>query len=229
MSIPKPDDIHEIVFGIGDDGVRQRFAEHFGSELEEFERVMVTVYGRWQDFEREFAKDRDSATVVGSLYVVVARMLLSMKLLVLGHIALSGATKRQVFEALAQAVLFSKKGFPYLRQAWEGRFSSNRAIDIVVKRSAELNLNSEALDSLVKARNFYNKLSHATIVAMVDVIELDGSDSHLGASFDEEKLPFYRDEVSARISFAKTLTNAIEGIAGHMREWSQAADTEGAG
>ena len=166
--------------------------------------------------------------MVAFLFVVVARMLLSMKLLMLGHVALSGVAKRQVLEALAQAFLFSKRGLPYLKLAWEGRFSSNKALAIAVKRSAELNLNSDALGVLVKARDFYHQMSHATILATGDVVDLDGTGSHLGASFDEAKLPFYLDEVTASLSLAKTLTNAIEGIARHMREWPQFSGTEGA-
>lgn len=229
MTSLKPTEaIHEVVFGVGDDAVRQQFIKHFGGKIAEFERIMAAAYERWKDFEAQFAKDRDSASVVWSLFVVVARMLLSMKLLMLGHVALSGAAKRQVLEALAQAFLFAKRGLPYLKQAREGRFSSNKALGIAVKRSADLNLNQDALDALVEARDFYNKLSHATILAMGDVVDLDGTGSHLGASFDEAKLPFYRDELTASLSLAKTLTNAIEGVARHMREWPEPSGTEGA-
>jgi len=97
--------IHGAIFGVGDDVVRCQFLKHFEHELAEFERLMVAVYGRWQEHEARFARDRDSATVVGTLFVVIARLLLSMNLLVLGHIALAGAAKRQVFEALAQTRL----------------------------------------------------------------------------------------------------------------------------
>jgi hypothetical protein len=199
------DPIHDAVFGLGDDAVRRRFALHFGSEIAEFERLMAVVYGRWQELERRFVKDRDSATVVGTLFVVVARLLLSMKLLMLGHIALAGAAKRQVLEALAQAFLFSKHGWPYLEQAWTGRFSVNKAIDLVLKRSAELDLDYEALRVVSQARDFYHKFSHSTVLAMSDVIDLDGSRNRLGATFDEAKLEFYRREVTARVSLARTL------------------------
>jgi len=214
--------IHAVLFGVGDDAARQQFTKHLGSQIAEFESVMSAVYGRWQNFEDQFARDEDSATVVCSLFVVVARLLLSMKLLMLGHIALSGASKRQVLEALAQAFLFSKRGLPYLKQAREGRFSSNKAIGIAVKRSAELSLNRDAVEVLAKARDFYSQFSHATVLAMTDVIGLDGNTSHLGASFDEAKLPFYLHEVTARVNLAKSLVNAIEGIARHMREWPHA-------
>jgi len=173
--------IHDAVFGVGDDSARQEFLAHFATEVAEFERLMTVVYERWQQFERRFAKDHDSATVVGTLFVVVARLLLSTKLLMLGHITLAGAAKRQVFEALAQAYLFSKHGWPYLKQAWDGKFSANKALDLVVKRGVDLNLDSDAVRVISQARDFYNKLSHATILAMGDVVDFDGSRSQLSA------------------------------------------------
>ena len=215
--------IHGAIFGVSDDVVRSEFLKHFEHEVAEFERLMVAVYGRWQEHEARFAKDRDSATVVGTLFVVIARLLLSMNLLVLGHIALAGAAKRQVFEALAQAFLFSKHGWPYLTQAWDGRFSTNKAIDILLRRSDELDLSRDALLVVSQARDFYNKLSHATVIAMGDVIGLDGNSSRLGASFDVAKVDFYRHEVTARLSLAGILENAIEGVEGNLREWPQRA------
>lgn len=193
-----------------------------------FERVMSAVYHRWQEFEDRFAKDRHSATVVATLFALVARMLLSMKLLMLGHVALAGAAKRQALEALAQVFLFAKPGLPFLEQAWTGRFSPNKAIGIAVRRSADLHLNPEALDVLVQAQRFHNKLSHATMLAMGDVVDLDGAGSHLGASFDAGKLFFYDGEVTARLSLAKILPNAIEGVTRHMREWPQLPGPRGA-
>jgi len=213
--------VHDAVFGIGDDAVRDQFMSHFGDKITEFEHVMTLVYRRWQDFDSRFAKDRDSATVVAALFAVVARLLLSMKLLMLGHVALSGAAKRQVLEALAQAFLFSRQGWPYLKHAWEGRFSANKALDVAVRRSGELKLNVDALGVLSQARDFYNKLSHATIFAIADVVDFERSGSYLGAFFDEGKLPAYRDEVFARLSLAKVLPSAIDGVAGNMREWPQ--------
>ncbi len=220
MNIGNPRDlIHGAIFGIGDDDVRRQFVAHFGHEIAEFEQVMTDVYERWRELDHRFSKDRDSATVVGTVFVVIARLLLSMNLLSLGHNALAGAAKRQVFEALAQAFLFSKHGWPYREQALNGTFSVNKAIGLLLKRSTELGLNRDALQVVSQARDFYHKLSHATVLAMGDLIHLDGSGSPLGASFDEAKLEFYRHEVVARLSFARTLTNAIYGVEGLLGQW----------
>jgi len=177
------------------------------------------VYERWQELDRRFPKDRDSATVVGTVFVVIARLLLSMNLLLLGHNALAGAAKRQVFEGLAQAFLFAKHGWPYREQAWNGTFSVNKAIGLLLKKSAELGLDRDALQVLSHARDFYNKLTHATVLAMGDLIHLDDSGSPLGASFDQAKLDFYRHEVVSRLSFASALVNAIDGIDRLLGQW----------
>jgi hypothetical protein len=214
--------IHDVLFGLDDERARKRFIERFGTQLAEFETIMATAYQTWRALDERFAKDRDSATVVASVFAVLARMVLSMKLLILGHVALSGAAYRQVLEALAQAFLFAAPRFPYLKQAWNGQFSPNKAVDKAMRRRAELGLNRDALDVLRKARDFYNMYSHAGFLAMGDLVDLDGGGgTNLGASFDPRKLPVYEAEVASRVNLAKTLVNAMDGVATLMRRWPQ--------
>jgi hypothetical protein len=137
--------------------------EHFHEQVGAFERTMVDVYERWLDFERAFAKDHDSATVVGTVFVVIARAVISMRLLTLGHITLSGAAQRQSCEALASAFLFAEREWPYRRDSWEGRFSVNKAVDVLIRRSGELNLNPAALQTLRQARHCSSKLDSVSL------------------------------------------------------------------
>ena len=110
--------------------------------------------------------------------------------------------------------------WPYRREDREGRFSANKAIDAVFRRRKDLQLNRSALDTLKKARSFYHGLSHATMFSMNDIMSIGGSgEIFLGASFDEAKLPFYRQEVAARVSLARTLSNVIDGVGVNMIDW----------
>lgn len=190
---------------------------------------MTSVYESWQQFDKTFTRDQDqdSATVVGTLFAIIVRIILSMKLLMTGHITLAGAANRQVIEAIALALLFSKRGLPYLRESWEGGFSVNKAVDILYKNRNSLNLNKKALDIMKKNRDFYHKLSPPTILAMGDTMSLEGAGIYLGASYDVAKLPFYKKEVNSRVNLAKILVNVIEGVTRQMREWPCFADAPG--
>jgi hypothetical protein len=219
MNLAPDELIHRALFGIDDESTRQRFIEHFGAQICQFETTMTSVYESWEEFDKTFTKDQDSGTIVGILFGVIARLILSMKLLMAGHITLAGTAKRQVIEAIALALLFSKQGLPFLYQAWEGKFSANKAVNLIIKHQKKLNLNKEALEIMKKARNFYDKLSHPTIFSMGDTINLDGTGIYLGASFDEVKLPFYHKEINLRVGLANIIINVIEGVTIQMREW----------
>jgi hypothetical protein len=182
---------------------------------------MTDVYDRWLRFESDFAKDHDSAIVVGTLFTVVARALLSMKLLMLGQLTMSGSAQRQACEALGLAFLCARRDWPYRQQTWDGQFSTNKAVGLVIKRSAELGLDASALETLRQAQSFYNQFSHPTVLAMADLINLNGGGHHLGASFDRHKVEFYEKDLISRLGFAGILANAIDGVDQQMRRWPQ--------
>lgn len=213
--------VHRALFGMDDEDARKRFIEHFGDLVRQFETNMTSVYEGWVEFDKTFMRDQDieTATVVGTIFAFITRLILSMRLLMVGHITLAGATMRQAVEAIALTLLFSKYGLPYLREAWEDRFSVHKAIDILYKNRKKLKLNKEALQVMKNNRDFYHKFSHSTILAMNDMINMDGSGIYLGASFDEAKLPFYEKEVTSRVNLSKILVNVIEGVTRQMREW----------
>ena len=216
--------IHRALFGLDDEDVRQHFLAHFLKEIKQFESTMVAVLVRWRDFEKSFRKDQDSGTVVGVLYMVIVRLIQSMNLLKIGNITLAGAAMRQVIEAIALSLLFSKIELPYLKLAWEKKFSVNKAIIKIKKHHKKLNLNEEALNVMEKSQNFYDELSHPTIFSMGDNIQLDGPGIYyLGASFDKSKLQFYQKEINSRVGLANILINIIDGVTRQMRDWPNLA------
>jgi hypothetical protein len=177
--------IHRALFGLDDEEVRQHFFKNFGDQISQFETTMKDVFQRWLDFDKSFRKDQDSGTVVGVLYMMIVRLIQSMNLLITGNITLSGAAMRQVIEAIAVAILFSKRELPYLKLAWQKKFSVNKAVDKIIKHQKKLKLDKEALKIMKDSITFYDKFSHPTILAMGDTMQLDGIGIYyLGASFD---------------------------------------------
>ena len=215
--------VHDALTGQADAEVRERFIVGLQGEFGALEAAIAEAYERWSRLDREFARDHDSATVVGMAFLVVARLTMSTNLLSLGHLALSGAAFRQSLEALAAAFLFADPASPHRTPFWEGKFSVNKAIRILLRQAAsEPRLNRPGVEALTKAREFYDRFSHPTALSMGDLVGFDGQGGYsLGACFDEEKVPFYAGELTSRTNFAKTLPNAVEAIEGRLREWSQ--------
>jgi len=212
--------IHRALFGLDDEEVRQHFIDHFGNQIKQFENIMAAVLEKWVNFDKSFRKDQDSGTVVEVLYMMIARLIQSMNLLITGNITLAGAAKRQVIEAIALALLFSKRDLQYLQLAWQKKFSVNKAVDKIIKHQKIFKFNKEALNVMKKSQNFYDELCHPTIFSMGENMQLDGPGNYyLGASFDKSKLQFYQKEINSRVSLANILINIIDGVTRQMREW----------
>jgi hypothetical protein len=222
MEVPRRE-VHDALVGQADAVVRDRFIARFHSESAALEAAIAEAYQRWSRFEQEFARDHDSATVAGMIFLVVARLVMSANLLSLGQLTLSGAAFRQALEALAAAFVLANPVSPHRASVWEGTFSVNRAVPMLFKQAAtDPRLNRQGVEVLSKSREFYDKLSHPTALSMADVISLDGQGGHhLGAWFDEAKVPFYAQELASRTGFARILPNAVEGIEERMRDWPQ--------
>lgn len=214
------------VWGRNDDQVRTEIRSALGEAFDRFEAAATTAYDDWLAFERAFAKDKDSATVVGFLFNVIARLTVSTKLLALGHLTLSGAAFRQAQEALAAAFVLAEFETPYRAKFWEGHFSVDKAVGILRKQvNRDPSLNREALDTLLRSRSFYSKFSHPTALAMADTITVGRRGHHLGASYDPEKRPIYERELESRTGFAATLPNAMDGVAQRLWKWPQFQQT----
>jgi hypothetical protein len=218
-------EVHEAMVGKADSAVRHGFIAQFRGEFVALEVAIAEAYERWSQLEEEFAKDRDSATVVGMAFLVVARLVMSANLLSLGQPTLSGAAFRQALEALAAAFVLADPLSPHRAAVWEGRFSVNKAVQMLFKQSVtDTRLNRQGIEVLTKSREFYDKLSHPTALSMADVISFDGQGGHhLGAWLDHEKGLFYEQELASRTGFARIIPNAIEGIERRMCEWPQFA------
>jgi hypothetical protein len=213
-------EVHSALLGHADVVVRRAFIGRFSSQFDALEAALLAAYERWCQLDRGLAKDHDSATVVGTTFIFVARLTMSANLLTLGQITLSGAAFRHAIEALACAFVFADPDCPHRPAAWEGKFSANKAVSLLSKQAAaDPRLDQKALDIMAKVRQFYDKLSHPTVLAMGDVINLAEGGYHLGASFDEAKVPFYEVELASRVGFSQILPNAFEGIEGRMSRW----------
>src|SRR5688500_1473450 len=88
--------VRDALRGRNDAHVRHKFTSHFARELNDAERALSDAYNHFLEFDRQFSrKDRDRAAVVGTVFTTLARTTMSVNLLTLGQLALSGAAFRQ--------------------------------------------------------------------------------------------------------------------------------------
>ncbi len=150
----------EALWGAADATSRASFRASFAEDVSQFESALVTAYDDWLDFERVFAKDRDSATVVGALCSVVARLAISTNLLTLGHLTISGAAFRQAQEALASAFLLAQFDAPYRAQLWDRTFPVHKAVGMFRKQAkTDQSIDPEAVEMLFRSRSILSFLA----------------------------------------------------------------------
>jgi len=209
--------VNRALFGVDDQENRQRFIMHFGEEVRQFEATIASIYIQWREFEQNYSGNLDADIVIVTVFLILARLVHAMKLLMTGHVTLAGVARRMVIEAIALAILFSKHGMPYLNEYKEDKFSVNKAIGKIIKHHKKLNINKKALEKMEAIRDSYNKLSHATITSMIDIIDKDGI--YLGPQFNENNLSIFNNEISSCLSLSNFLTDIVSGITSNMREW----------
>lgn len=200
--------------------VARDFKNQFASELEEFITVMDSALEKWRTFDKSIATDVGLAHISSLIYGAINLHAVSMHLLISGFFIAAGNTQRQVLECLAMALLGSKRHLGYLKQYAEDKFSTNKAIDIVIKKHKLLGLNHGALKVLKADRDFYHQFSHPTMMTVASYISWsEPGGLYFGAAYDSGKLPQYTREVNRRLSLAKTFENFIEGTQRNVGAW----------
>lgn len=193
--------------------ILKKYQKEFSGELDEFIKVMAGAYDEWRAFDAVISGDKGLAHISSLIYGALNLHAIAMHLLITGFLIAAGNTQRQVLESIAMAFLASKRNLGYLNRYANNKFSTNKAVDLVIKKYKILNLNHDALKTLKKSRNFYNKFSHPTMMTAATYISFENpGDLFFGASFDVSKRENYRKEISSRINLAKVFINFIDGI-----------------
>jgi len=204
--------IRETVLDFPED-VLNKFKGKFSEDIDEFIIVLDEVFSEWRVFDDDASDSESLAHISSLIYGAINLKAISMHLLISGLIVPAGNIQRQVLESIAMAFLASKINLGYLHKYTNNRFSTHKAVDLVIKKHKILNLDRDALKMLKRARDFYNQYSHPTTMTMATNISFESrGDLYFGASFDAGKIEMYRKEVSLRVDLAKTLFSFINGI-----------------
>ena len=191
-------------------GVRAQFVDQFQGGIEEFTLHLEHASADWQAFRAIIGNDLDKQLMSGFIYLAINSLAVSMHLFLSGFSIAAGNCQRQVIESIAMALLGSKPHLGYLRRFHEGRFTSNKALETVLKKHKLLNVNKDALVSLRTLRDHYHNFSHPTeMTAAMQMSMGVPYELYFGAAYDETKILQYRKELTVRINLAKLLINLI--------------------
>jgi hypothetical protein len=192
--------------------VSAQYLSQYPEQLEQFVTSMAVACRAWKEFDETVRGNEKRAHVSSLIFGALSLHLMSTKLLIWGLLVPAGNTMRQVLEVVSMAFLASKSDLGFLDRYSSGKYSTNLAVRDVLRNAARLNLIPEALDTLKRARDFYDKFSHPTLMTIATLIQFGVGDTYLGASFDLGKKYAYDKEVSTRVQVARLLENMIQGI-----------------
>lgn len=210
-STVSPDMIRHLLLGVEDAGIRHRFVQTYGDQLEVFVGHMANAFLAWEHLDAQITKDEPSAHVTALVYGALHTHIVGMKLLLEGLFVPSGNSQRYVLESIATALLVSKPSLGILDRYVRNTYSTTKAIRDVVRHADTLRLNRGALATLRQHSKLYDLCSHPTQFASASLMTLvpGNSQTVLGGHFDEGKIFAYEREISSRTSLASVFPNFI--------------------
>ncbi len=198
--------------------VRDRFVTEFMDEIEEFVQHMTDAFLEWRSLDTEIGTNERLGHVSALVYSAITLHTLSMKLLLSGHIVAAGNLMRQVIESIAMGLLCSTPSLGVLDRYIKGKYSTNKAVDQIIKHFKTVGIKRESLKDLQKAQVFYHQYSHPSLFTVASHICFDTEGAlYVGSSFDEGKVEQYRKEVNGRLNLAKIFSNFVQGVANNLK------------
>jgi hypothetical protein len=198
--------------------VRDRFVIEFKDLIEEFVPHMADAYLKWRSLDSKIDKDERLGQVSALVYSAITLHILSMKLLLSGHIVAAGNLMRQVIESIAMALLCSVPSLGILDQHIRGKYQSNKSVSQVIEHANIIGVKLGALEDLKKAQKFYHQYSHPSLFTLASHVSFDTVGAlYVGCSFDEGKVDQYRKEVIGRLNLAKVFPNFIEAVSNNFK------------
>ena len=213
-STVSPDTIRHLLLGVEDAGIRHRFVQTYGDQLEVFVGHMANAFLAWERLDAQITKDEPSVHVTALVYGALHTHVVAMKLLLEGLFVPSGNAQRYVLESIATALLVSKPSLGILDRYVRNTYSTTKAIRDVVRHADTLRLNRVALATLRQHSKLYDLCSHPTQFASASLMTLvpGNSQTVLGGHFDEGKTFAYEKEISSRTSLASVFPNFIYAV-----------------
>jgi len=199
--------------------VRAEFLKRFSPEIERFAEAMAKAIVNWRSLDDGVKGDDKRAYVSAWVYTAAMLHILSMKLLLSGHLVAAGNLYRQVVETMALALVCSGKELNVLDRFVEGKYSTNDAVNDMIRHAEKLSVNRDTVKVLETVQKFNHKYSHPSVMTIASGMAFGNKGLYIGASFDEEKIEAYSKEVGSRRSCAEIFSNFIDGVKANVARW----------
>lgn len=197
--------------------IRADYSRLFDGRARAFSAAMAQAIVAWQTLDRDTI-DGNRQYVWALVHAAITLQILSLKLLLSGHIIAAGNIFRQVVESIALALLCSKKDLDVLQRFVDDQYSSSHAVRDVVRHWQKLGLIEGAQHPLRDAVDHYHKYSHITRLTLAQLIPSSGAGAYVGASFDPGRIDAYKKEVEGRVSLAAAFVSFIAGVKKNLND-----------
>jgi hypothetical protein len=200
---------------------RSEFFRHFGAEADDFTTYTAIALDKWNSLHDAIpVDDLRRLFVVTILFTAINLHSTSFKLFMSGHTAAAGGLFRQVLEAVSMALLCSAKELTVLDRFMQDKYSTNNAVQELVRKSSAANVKPDAVKILNDAYIFYHRYAHITKLTIATGANFElGGVPNIGAFFDPAKTSEYKKEVSGRVSLAKIFPNLIDAVTRNIATW----------
>ena len=200
--------------------VRAEFLKRYSQEVIGFAEAMAKAFVNWRSLDcKNIGSSEKRAFVSALVYTAVTLLILSMKLLLSGHVIAAGNLYRQVVETMALASLCSSKELDILNRFMEDKYSTNDAVRDMIRHAKKLNVNTDAVKVLKSIQQFNHGFSHPSVMTIAMGMDFGTGGSYLGPAFDKGKIEAYDKEVRSRHSCAEVFANFIDGVKNNLAKW----------
>lgn len=219
------DSVNEVVNELfhAEEDTKAKFQEVLSPEILLFAEHFQRIYTRFQHFAKYCSHSLHTAIVGATMHSAVDDILVSVKLLLNGHMSASGNAARQAGEALCMCVMSAHGGdlliHGKLEKYWELlsqddiRVAANRVAKQLEANRDRLGIEPEMVEMLANTISMQHESSHAGIAGMANKMALDGSAKlYYGGQFDPGKLSMYRYELQDRAIVCRSIELVMDHL-----------------
>jgi hypothetical protein len=224
VSLLRSSDIKDLICK-DDIEARTQFNTDFEHELNELCSHFSESFELLDNSDCAKDKSKRAGLVSGYLYVAIESSITATQLLSIGHTAASGNSMRIAYEALCYAALLkkevkikntnTKKEFNFFEE-YEKKSKltmSHMVLPLVIKNHLHMGINTNYVEFLKKAKDFYNCFSHATLMLVRSKIKPSTKQIYVAGGYDLEQKEEYKSQIDYIIHFSKSMNGWVQSVA----------------
>ncbi|WEM43893.1 hypothetical protein PTW35_08995 [Photobacterium sp. DA100] len=204
---------------------RALFLSDFRDEVVELLDIFSQAFNLLEESPCNNDPSNRACTVSGYIYLAIESAVTATQLLSLGHVAPAGNSMRISYESLCFSALLKRKDKlkvakgkhqfnfyeEYMKKSAHTR--ADKVVGLVVENKDLLGLNSEGVDFLKGAKNFYNGYSHASYLLLHSKIKLSTKQLYIAGNYDNERKELFKQQLEFIKRYSSNLDDWIRAVA----------------